>query len=332
MHLKQVLDNSKYSARRHVAGLLRKPGSFPLTLTLQRETLMQPWNISLHTESRLDLNDNMFVKDGNNWARISQGLAQMRNVTTLFLGGNNIGREGCEIVASLLTRDDMLLTTLYLGRNSLDDECMRILAEALRRNDRLSYLGLSDNEAITESGWEHALKLVCDTSSAEGTFRSNHTLRIVPDDKVDTELARLIGINGELTRSISPGRQKVWKVHFDGRRFDLQELLQMDARLMPRVLGWFACDDNCNSPRMRFEKLYRVVRSWNIPELFGFPSPERVRMGSRVADLESSVKRLRAEVEQLKAENKQLKSDAGSCLKRKRGDTWAGNKEEGDGR
>ena len=282
---------------------------------------MQPWNISLHTESRLDLNDNMFVKDGTNWARISQGLNKMRNVTTLCLGGNNIGREGSDIVASLLTRDDMLITTLYLGRNSLDDECMRILAEALRSNDRLSYLGLSDNEAITETGWGHAVNLMCDTSSAEGTFSSNHTLRIVPGDKVDTELARLIGINGELTRSISLGRQKVWKVHFDGRRFDLQELLQMDVRLMHRVLAWFARDDNCNSPRMRFEKLYRVVRSWNIPELFGFPSPERVRMGSRVADLESSVKRLRAEVEQLKAENKQLKhgqTAVGSCLKRKR--------------
>ena len=53
-----------------------------------------------------------------------------------------------------------------------------------------------------------------------------------------------------------------------------------------------------------------MLRNWNIPTLFGFPSAESLRIGSRVADLESLVEQLKAENLELRKENQSLKGDS----------------------
>ena len=54
-------------------------------------------------------------------------------------------------------------------------------------------------------------------------------------------------------------------------QFNLDPIIDLDIRLMPRVLAWVGSE--CG-----FYKLHHVVRNWNNPQLFGYPSPDRVRI------------------------------------------------------
>ena len=79
---------------------------------------------------------------------------------------------------------------------------------------------------------------------------------------------------------------------------------------MPHILLWFMEKSDFCEIR-RFCNLYHLFRNWNIPVLFGFPSAERMRIGTHVTDLETRNvdletrnADLEALVTELKAENR----------------------------
>ncbi len=71
---------------------------------------------------------------------------------------------------------------------------------------------------------------------------------------------------------------------------------------MPHVLAYFAkhqaSQDAFPSEGIRMRKLYHVLHNWNVEALFGYPSAESLRIGSRLerknTDLEALVKKLQA--------------------------------------
>ena len=70
------------------------------------------------------------------------------------------------------------LEELSIAGCGIDDDETNIFASALAGNRTLRILDLSNNH-ITASGWEAFLPVVCNTSSANGTNQSNHTLEKV---------------------------------------------------------------------------------------------------------------------------------------------------------
>jgi len=120
-------------------------------------------------------------------------------LTSLELIDLGIGRNGCNALASLLRNDGCgshsekgelcynnnsnnnkcNLVSIDLARDyTLDDECAIILAEALKYNTKLESLTFpTRNAAITKQGWSAFSKALCDTSSINDIYCSNHTMK-----------------------------------------------------------------------------------------------------------------------------------------------------------
>ena len=61
-----------------------------------------------------------------------------------------------------------------------------------------------------------------------------------------------------------------------------------------------------------------MLRNWDIPTLFGFPSAESLRIGSHVAELETLLEKYKAENLELRKENQSLKGDSNLDDEKKR--------------
>ena len=294
-----------------VVELLTSPESYPVTLSLRRQ-VEDDSDDSTKPQDTLDLSDNMFIKNGD-WGRLI-GIAQLRSIQELCLDRNNIGHSGCEVISMLLANRDSLLWHLTLRENVLDNECMAMMVDALQGNDKLEMLDVSGNIIVEPTGKELVLNLVLNKTSINGTFMSNHTLRSlngIGDLSGRDELSDMLLVNRV---DAHPAFEKTWRVHFKDEQFDLQELLAIDVRFMPHVLAWFACKGSLEN-LTRLNRLYRIIRNWNIPELFGYPSAESVRIGSRLAELEAENRLLRAKIDQFEANGG---VDSATLVKRKR--------------
>lgn len=79
----------------------------------------------------------------------------------------------------------------------------------------------------------------------------------------------MLDINSTSASPTVAGRMKVALVHFGGNDekapYNLDPIIGLDSRLMPRVLAWVG--SKCG-----FHKLHHVIRNWNNPQLFGYPS------------------------------------------------------------
>lgn len=93
---------------------------------------------------------------------------------------------------------------------------------------------------------------MCDDESIQSTYTSNHVVHDLGD--VDSIRARpaltvssyiplvlqaILAINASPVSATAKGRRKVAMVHFNGD-YNIEELLQLDIKLMPRVLEFLA--------------------------------------------------------------------------------------------
>jgi len=260
---------------------------------------------------KLDLSNNSFVRHiqqcsslHTNWTRLGTGLIQY-NATEINLSDNNIGKDGCAILADLLKKEGSSLECLALKQNQIDDECISLLVDGLLNNNTLRKLDISLNTRITSTGWKYLLDLVYNITDINSTHQSNHTIESFgasPPRDFRHVLRQ------------SPA-EKIWRAHFKKKVFDLGPFLDMDVEIMPFVLAWFATDHEtgiCTGADAKhgIRAFYHFIRNhWDIPVLFGFPSPERMRIGSCIAKMESRVAELEKLVDMLKMENKELREE-----------------------
>lgn len=143
------------------------------------------------------------------------------NLQVLYLSDNgNIGADGCKSVAELLRRDGSKLKKLYVNRCSIGDEGAERIAESLVNNKSFTHLELESND-IRGRGHLALLRLVNDVSSVDGTYNSNHTLRLV--DLKGNEISSYSGyieeaININRSHDNHPartGRAKVIEYHMN---------------------------------------------------------------------------------------------------------------------
>ena len=98
-----------------------------------------------------------------------------RSLEELHLGYNRIGNTACSSLATLLTDPNTNLLELNLYNNRIGNEGAIILANSLANNTRLKTLDLQNNpiQGPIEIDFSKAL---CNSSSIDATFSSNHTL------------------------------------------------------------------------------------------------------------------------------------------------------------
>ena len=115
------------------------------------------------------------------------GTYTLPNLQKLSLYGNNIGKDGCTTLSTLLQEEASTLKYLNLENTGIGDDEAGILAISLKRNTKLEMLALQENN-ITKKGLSVFLKLLVDVSSIENTYNSNHTLSSCIIDAHDASL------------------------------------------------------------------------------------------------------------------------------------------------
>ena len=144
--------------------------------------LLRSTATELHT---LDLRNNDIDDEG---VIALVGALTNRNLCVLDLSSNRITARGWQNLASLLQNPNCNLVKLDLGSNNVGDEGALIFANALASNRKLEVLDLSSS-GITTLGWFGFSKVLCDTSSINNTYRSNHTLEgLVISPNIPTDI------------------------------------------------------------------------------------------------------------------------------------------------
>lgn len=100
------------------------------------------------------------------------------NLVELILYGNRIGDSGCEIIATLL-KDNCNLQSLSLSRNPLSNDGATAIARSLANNTKLEELYIENTSIDTKVVKYVFTELLCNTSSINDTYNSNHTLHTV---------------------------------------------------------------------------------------------------------------------------------------------------------
>ena len=159
----------------------------------------------------------------------------------LCLGGNRIGNAGCQALGTLLSDPSPALHTLLLCSNLIDNKGAAILANSLANNTRLQKLYLEGNEV--DSKVENVFsKLVCDKSSVNSVYSSNHTLKDIQlsFERIGAKLASLLRMN----RGTNKSHVAIKKILQCYPSIDMEPLFEWDAegeqtlKALPYVIAW----------------------------------------------------------------------------------------------
>ena len=162
----------------------------------------------------------------------------------LILGFNRIGNAGCEAITTLLGGVHCNLHTLRLEYNVIGNEGASAIANGLARNSTLQKLYLDNNLAFDSSVEDIFSRVLCNTSSIDSTYSSNHTLgELKLSQRSGEQLRSLLELN-ENTNKSHVAIKKIltyhpninmeplfnWNMEGDGER---------NLKALPYVIAWF---------------------------------------------------------------------------------------------
>ena len=196
---------------------------------------------------------------------IARGLSNSKALRTLQLSGNDFGDNGVEALVAVLKSSTKLeklyisqnhsitikgykaiaillgiptLKELYAANDNTGDEVAEIFANALVNNRTLKklYIFTYYSSLISAAGWEAFTRLLCDTSSVNNTFTSNHSLLYLAGP-----LALQPGTRAllELNKNANKEHVAMIKILENHTEFDIQPLLKWDLKVLPDLIGWF---------------------------------------------------------------------------------------------
>ena len=159
------------------------------------------------------------------------------NLQVLTLACNySITIKGWKTLSTLLERRDSNLEKLNLSVNNIDDEVALIFANALKGNHKLTDFDVYDSDITTE-GWAHFTRLLCDTSSVNKTYLSNHTLLDlnIPHRYLPTDLRSNLDLN---TSSEDKGQVAMTKILQHHSHFNVQPFFEWEFKVLPLMIAW----------------------------------------------------------------------------------------------
>jgi len=148
---------------------------------------------------------------------------------------DGISSEGSKLVSTLLDNPFCKLEELRVDRdNFVEDEELATYANALINNDTLKVLGLGRSF----EGWEAFSALLCNCSSVESTYLSNHMLSSLgfyrpPRQDFENQM-RYLEMN-QNTNKKQVAMRKIILVHDD---IDMQPFFKYDLKMLPLMMKW----------------------------------------------------------------------------------------------
>jgi hypothetical protein len=206
-------------------------------------------------------------------------LANMSSLKELDVNDNpHIPAAGWMRMSNLLQQPNSSLETLYLSSNDnhINDEVIIVFANALANNKSLSTLQFGSGRVITARGWAALSGTLCNKASIESIYNSNHTLQEVmwghTEQHLPGDLASYLRLN-ENNNKVEVARQKILKHHFSGGESNVEDLVNMELKVLPRGMSWIGRDVD------GFLLLYQVIHS--MPTLFDSSSRAKSVGGKR---------------------------------------------------
>ena len=222
---------------------------------------------------KLDLRDCNINDEG--LEHLVNALTNVNTLQELYMPYNSsITIRGWKKVATLLEIPCSNLEDLIIfgNNNNIGDEGAFVFANALANNNTLTALDLFYGSGITNEGWAYFSKLLCDTSSVNNTYLSNHTLYFVGNDVYEddfddvTDMGHHLVLNEEgqgkgkgkiamVKRKIA--MKKIVHVH---SHFDMQPFFEWEFKVLPIMVSWFAKAAACTTDEYE-EKIKKMKLS-----------------------------------------------------------------------
>ncbi|KAK1737723.1 leucine-rich repeat protein [Skeletonema marinoi] len=201
-------------------------------------------------------------------AALVSGLTTAANtgLETLKLSGNSFTTAGIRSLSTLIQSKRSTLTDLSIKYMRIDYDGISILADALTHNTSLESLFLDPDGSIYE-GSNIFSRLLCDTSSINNIYLSNHTLQTIgwSDEEVDR------GKYFDLNRRILPNYRyivpmcKILTHHPD--LADMKPFYQWKLKILPLMVKWFQRASPCQG---YFEESAETFQSRELSAMYRF--------------------------------------------------------------
>jgi len=186
------------------------------------------------------------------------------SLQTLYLSGNHlITSVGLRYIAPFFQSDKCCLKELWLRGINFGDEGVVALANGLIGNESLINLRF-DLSGITARGWATFSRLLCDTSSVNNTYLSNHTLETIGgfgmQEDTPPDILKYLTLNKFGAAAIF----KILKNHPD---IDIEPLFQWKLKCLPLVVTWLEMARPC---RCIVEESTEVFQCRQLSALYKF--------------------------------------------------------------
>eukprot|EP00984_Skeletonema_dohrnii_P011451 scaffold4580_cov73-Skeletonema_dohrnii-CCMP3373.AAC.2 len=208
------------------------------------------------------------------------GMANYCRLKILVLSYNNnsITAVGLRSLSSLFRSERCSLCTLLLDDMHLDDDGATALANGLIGNKSLKTLEFS-RSGITERGWTAFSKLLCDTSSVNNTYLSNHTIEKIGGYGVHampSDIVEYLTFNKLQKRAAV--MCKILDSHPD---IDIEPLFQWKLKCLPLVVRWlekakpylgytYMCEAEESFQCRELSMVYKFVRGMPLLTVDGY--------------------------------------------------------------
>ena len=199
------------------------------------------------------------------------------SLETLDLSHNNrITSSGAALLAPIFRHESCSLKEIDLSPTIIEDSGARAFAEGLVGNESLTKL-FFDCTNLTASGWSAFSTLLCDTSSVNNTYLSNHTIKEIGsiyhfDKPFSVQQSLRLKMQGQYNVPIC-------KILMSHSNLDMTPFLQWKLKLLPCVLAWFERAQSCRTyleesitefERRELSVLYQFIRGLPLLAAGGF--------------------------------------------------------------
>ena len=198
------------------------------------------------------------------------------------LTGNRFTPVGFGFLASLLAKPYCKLEQLWLYQMNIGDEGAKILADGLSKNSSLQKLWFNpDNCGIGSTGWERFSSLVCDRSTVNNSYLSNHTIQLIGKhyrqfSRFDSEIYRHLMHNLSINDgNLDKNHIARWKIMTLHRSMKMDPFFDWNLKFLPIVMTWFEKDgiagwDHPTTWSLQLSNIFQFVRG--MPFHFGSKS------------------------------------------------------------
>ncbi|EJK55167.1 hypothetical protein THAOC_25128, partial [Thalassiosira oceanica] len=175
---------------------------------------------------------------------------------------------GTQVIAASLANPECSLESLNLRGCNIEDEGAATLAGGLRNNQRLTRMSLQNNN-ITKRGWNAFSPILCDTSSINATYNSNHTLQDLGyyGIKIPQDIKMMLRLNRDMNKS-RVAANKILQAH---RHLDMRPLFGRELGLLPYVVAWLEHFAK-SRPDLKLSSIFEFVRAMPTTKANGVKS------------------------------------------------------------